>query len=85
MIKDVIENKSDYSILAVISGAFIVYFVRFNDRPELLFKAVVIFASTYIVWGFIHHLRDKSLTLKIMLEYVLIALLAVVVASTLLL
>ena len=85
MIKDIIENKSDYSVLALISGIFIAYFVRFNDRPDLLFKAVVIFASTYVVWGLIHHLRVKALTIKIMLEYVLVALLATVVASTLLL
>lgn len=32
----------------------------------------------YLVWAIIHHRRDKSLTLPILLEYVLTALLSLV-------
>lgn len=85
MIKDITKNKIDYSILAVSAGVFLTYFVLNQTHPANLFKATLVFALFYIIWGAYHHLRTRSLTGKIMLEYILVAVISVAVASTLLL
>ena len=85
MISDVTRNKIDYSILALASAGYMTYFYINKTRTDLLFNATLVFTIFYVFWGVFHHLREKSLTIKIMLEYILVALLAIVIASTLLL
>lgn len=41
---------------------------------ELLLSAVLL----YLAWGLFHHKRDKSLTLELFLEYLLIAALSII-------
>lgn len=85
MIKDITKHKIDYSILAVSAGAFLTYFVLNQTHSTNLFRATIVFALFYVVWGAFHHLRTRSLTGKIMLEYILVAAISMAVASTLLL
>lgn len=37
---------------------------------------IVVMAAVYIAWGIIHHLFEENLNFKIVVEYVLIAILA---------
>lgn len=85
MISDIQKNKIDYSILAIFSTAYLVFFFSYQNRPRYLFYATAAFASLYVIWGIIHHIKDDTLEIKIVLEYILVAALAVAAASTLLL
>lgn len=39
---------------------------------------VIVLIGLYLIWAFVYHRKDKSLTLSLYLEYLLIGLLAVV-------
>lgn len=84
MIRDITKNKIDYSVLAVGSGIFLILFLVNQTNTVFMFRSSIAFAIFYILWGFFHHRRTKSLTGKVMLEYILVAVLALVVASSLL-
>ena len=85
MIKDVKLHKIDYSILAVLSIIFLVFFLQNKTNPQAMFFSVVCFSTSYVIWGIFHHFRIKTLHIKIVLEYILVAILAIIVATTLLL
>lgn len=84
MMNDIVKHKFDYSILALMSGAFVLYFLNAKSSPRNLLTATCIFALSYAVWGFFHHARTKSLSRKVMLEYFLVAVLGIVIVSSLL-
>lgn len=84
MFKDLRTHKTDYSVLAAIVGAFIIVFVSNLDSVTTLMFATILFSLSYILWGAWHHHNTKSLNGHIMLEYFLVATLAVVIVGTLL-
>ena len=79
-----IRNKTDYSFLAFLTIAYLVAVFRFQSRQDYLLIATGIFAMSYFVWGISHHLRTHSFHARIVLEYFLVALLGVIIISTLL-
>ncbi len=85
MIKNIKLAKPDYSLLALASTIFLGFFFHYRLNPSVLFITVVCFALFYILWGFFHHLHLRNLSFKIMLEYFLIATLAIIIATALLL
>ncbi len=85
MISDITKHKIDYSILAVGSSLYIFYVLQNQTEKFSLFLGTITFSLFYVVWGVFHHHRTKSLRAKVVLEYLLIAGLAVAIASTLLL
>lgn len=85
MIRDIKNHKTAYTILALL-GLFylgLVYYLK--HTPIFILFLTIGFASSYLIWGIIHHLIEKSLTLKIMLEYVLVAALGIAIITTLVL
>lgn len=44
----------------------------------MIFKILVIGVIIYLIWAILYHKKDKSLTLPIILEYLLTAVLALV-------
>lgn len=56
----------------------------FDHLPALQFGIVVSLGVSYVVWGIIHHWFHKDLHLKIVLEYALIAIMAVLIFGSLL-
>lgn len=84
MIKDIKQNKIHYSVLAIGSGIFLILFLANQTNTTYMFRSSIAFAIFYVFWGFFHHYEAKSLTGKVMLEYILVAVLALVVASSLL-
>lgn len=46
-------------------------------------KIISIIVGIYFVWALFHHLRSKSFSLQIMLEYILTALLIIIIALAL--
>lgn len=85
MMQDILRHKGDYSLLALLCGAFIVYFISAKNDPSHIFLATVIFAALYVVWGLWHHSYTRTLTKSVVLEYLLVAIIGIVIVSSLLL
>lgn len=84
MMNDLVRHKLDYSILAVMSGLFILYFLDARSSPRRLLIAAFTFGAAYTVWGIFHHVRTRSLSRKVVLEYFLVSVLGIVIVSSLL-
>lgn len=77
-------NKSEYSILAIFSLIYVAIIFKYQTVPSYTLFATGVFAFIYLLWGIIHHYKLKNLRLRIVLEYVLVAILGVAIVSTLL-
>lgn len=77
-------NKNDYLILSAISAFYVAAIMYFKTMPFLVLISTSVFAVLYIIWGIFHQYRSKNLHAKIVLEYFLVALLGVVIVSSLL-
>ena len=79
-----IRHASDYSFLAILAVIYIVSIFRYQSTPQYLLFATIIFAVLYFIWGIFHHVKTRSFHAKIVLEYLLVALLGLALVSTLL-
>lgn len=77
-------NKGEYSFLALLSALYVVAVFRYQTTPLYVLLATGSFAVVYLIWGIVHHLRVGNLNFRIMLEYLLVAILGVAIVSTLL-
>lgn len=70
-----------FNLLIILFAAFfsILGLLKFSTIPQVQFLIVLSLIFFYLAWALMYHLLDKSLTLEVTLEYVLTALLAVVV------
>ena len=77
-------NGIHYLTLLVIlgGGVWVFYFVRPNVMLQLL--TGIITSVAYVFWGIIHHVIQKDLHPKIVLEYMLIGAIAIVLLVTIL-
>ena len=57
----------------------------FSYDHSLQFSILLAMALSYIFWGVIHHRQHRDLHVKILFEYILVAMLAVLVFGSLLL
>lgn len=80
-----ITNKSDYSILAIFSALYVGIVFRYQTVPKYILLATGGFAILYVIWGIFHQLRANNFHGRIVLEYLLVAILGVAIVSTLLL
>lgn len=63
----------EYLMLATLAVFFIFLLSLFKgDRPSQ-FAVMTFFALAYLVWGIAHHAIHRSLHVKIVIEYILIA------------
>ncbi len=67
-----------YLILASIlfGGVFTFIFLAGNRNAQIAIG--VITSLSYVAWGIIHHAIDKDFHLKVMIEYTLIGLVAII-------
>lgn len=80
-----IQHKADYSLLAIIGTIYTATVFRFQTTPYYLVLATAGFSLLYVLWGIYHQSRVKNFHPRIVLEYLLVALLGVAIVSTLLL
>lgn len=78
-------QKNNYSVLAILAIIYVFVVYRFQTFPSYVVWATGVFGVSYIIWGILHHLRVNNLRPRIVLEYLLVALLGVAIVSTLLL
>lgn len=84
MLADLQKYKLDYSLLAILSGAYLVVVLKILTTPLYIILATAGYAFLYFLWGVLHHLASRTLYKKVVLEYFLVAVLAIVIVSTLL-
>lgn len=72
-----------FVLLTILSLGFLSFVLSIGNR-RLQFKIVVLTSFLYVVLGIIHHFFEKTLYPKIVVEYIVVALLAVVILGGLL-
>ena len=82
--KKPIRSLLDYLLLTILVSIAIILTLYFNGNK--LFQQVIVIGLSilYIVWGILHHLKEKTLQAQIILEYVLFGLLGSLVVIGLL-
>ncbi|MCQ3944705.1 MAG: hypothetical protein DPW11_02935 [bacterium] len=83
--QDVAKHKIAYSLLAAFAIVYLGLVFLLRNIPQVLLIATISFGVLYFFWGIIHHLYEKNLTSRIMLEYFLVTALGIAVMSTLVL
>jgi len=73
-----------YFILLIIVALGAISFIIFIGDKELQFKIILVTSFLYVVWGVVHHFLEKTLYPKIVIEYIAVALLAIVILGGLL-
>ena len=72
-----VELRGPFVYLLFLSSGkiFFLMFLRFFQGDKFAsYMTVLTFSSFYVVWGIGHHMRDDSVNLKNVLEYILISL-----------
>lgn len=72
--KKPLRSIIDYLILTVIVSVAIVLILLFNGSKYIQQVVIIALSILYIVWGMVHHLKEKTFQARIILEYVLFAL-----------
>ena len=72
-------QRHNVMVIMVLAAVTLLLVFRFQYLPNLQFMFLATLVIVYLAWAFIFHYRDKSLTLEVATEYLLTALLAVVV------
>lgn len=83
--QDVVKHKLAYSLLASFAIVYLGLVFLLRNIPQVLLITTISFGVLYFLWGIIHHLYEKNLTSRIMLEYLLVTALGIAVMSTLVL
>jgi hypothetical protein len=73
--KKPLRSIVDYLILTVLISVAIVLTLYFNGNKNYQQAIIIGLSLLYIVWGVIHHEKENTLQTRVMLEYVLFALL----------
>lgn len=85
MIQDIQKHKLAYSLLSLFAMLFLALAYLYRNSPPLLLVITAGFGFLYFFWGVLHHLSERNLNLKLVLEYGLVTVLGLIIMSTLLL
>ncbi len=78
MIKEIKRHPLAYGILICLN-IVLLYFLIQAQNPRATFIIIIFLVLFYLAWSLLHHLYIKKLTPAIMLEYLLLAVLGLVV------
>lgn len=71
--KELKNHFFDYLLLITAGIFFLILLNIFRGQRVVEFIVLVSFAFFYIIWGVYHHIVNKTLNLKAVVEYILIA------------
>lgn len=77
MITEIQNHKTEYLILGLYTLLSIILLLGFHQNQQR-FIIVGLYAGFYFCWSIIHHLLNKTLTMMVVLEYVLLTVLALI-------
>lgn len=73
-----------FTLLCVLSvGLWGIFW--FNYQPATQLAIIIIVSIAYVIWGISHHQAHRDLHLKIVFEYILVAVLGILIFGSLLL
>lgn len=81
---DAAHHIAEYLLLIISAICYLVFLSLFKGEHQKQLIVSFFFVAYYVMWGIIHHARDQSLHLKIVLEYILIGALAMLLLRSLL-
>lgn len=84
MVKNSVKHINHYLPLVGIMVAASIGFIVFSYDDVFRFIIVVSMAAAYVTWGVVHHKIHNDLTFAVFAEYTFIAILGVVVVTSLL-
>lgn len=76
------KKPLEYVFLLLILIVFVAAYLYFSYSPYAQRRVVYLSAGAYFYWSIIHHYNRGDLTLSIVLEYLIVALFAVILIST---
>lgn len=83
--KDFAHHPLHYFVLLCIMvvGLWGIFWFDYNQSLQL--GIVISLAISYVAWGVVHHWQHKDLHIKIIFEYLLVAIFAILIFASLLL
>lgn len=82
LFEDIKEHLGHYLILLFILSFGALIFWYFQRYPQAQIVSVFLTASFFVLWGVIHHNLEGDLHIRIILEYLAVALLGFLVLFT---
>ncbi|HNY04423.1 MAG TPA: hypothetical protein PKI92_01560 [Candidatus Woesebacteria bacterium] len=84
ILKEIQKNPLDYVILAIILIFAFIAFLFFNQNFDSHNQRRVVYvtAALYLLWSLLHHYHRGDLQASIIIEYLLLAIFAVIIALT---
>lgn len=82
--QDALHHITEYILLVLTAMIYVALMSALRGDHTKQYIITGCFVVYYIVWGIIHHSRDQSLHLKVVLEYILIGALALLLLRPLL-
>jgi len=83
--KDFSRHPLHYFILLCVELVGLWGVFWFSYQPLVQMAVLISMSAAYVVWGVVHHYEHKDLHVKIVFEYLLVAIFAVLVFGSLLL
>ncbi|KXK11582.1 MAG: hypothetical protein UZ22_OP11002000328 [Microgenomates bacterium OLB23] len=81
---DIAHHLVEYCLLVFSAICYLIFLSLFKGEHSKQLIISFFFVAYYIAWGIMHHARDQSLHLKVVLEYILIGALAMLLLRSLL-
>ena len=69
--KKPLRHIFDYAILSLLLSVSLFLLIYFNGNPKIQRVLVIFAGSCYVAWGYLHHKKEKTLDLSIIIEYLL--------------
>lgn len=72
-------HSHNFLIVTAAVSIALIFFFRFQGMPAVQFSILALLVGFYLAWATTFHFYDKSFKLEVMVEYVLTALLTLVI------
>ncbi|RLC35000.1 hypothetical protein DRH14_01795 [Candidatus Shapirobacteria bacterium] len=82
IIKELKQKPSEFIFLVIMLLLASVLFFYFNYNPHFQRRVIYFTSGAYLFWSLFHHYKRGDLELSIVIEYLLIAIFAVVLMTT---
>ena len=76
LLKEIEDHLFQYLLLVTGSVFFLLLLGLSKENRLIQFLTLTLFTTFYILWGIIHHLLEKTLHLKVVVEYIMIGAIA---------
>lgn len=72
-------QRYGFLIIVLTSAVSLMLILKLQYLPQAQFLVATVLVMFYLTWALVHHFADKTITMEVMIEYVLTACLALIV------